>query len=44
MATNKTHLYFEQISVEKDLVIDSFSITKDTIVPSYANLKALRDY
>lgn len=44
-AVNSTHLYFEQISDDQDgQVIDSFWVSKDRYVPSYANLDALRDY
>lgn len=38
-AHNKTHLYFEQVSDEKNgQIIDSFWVVKDNIVPSYAKL------
>lgn len=38
-AYNKTHLYFEQVSDDKNgQVIDSFWVSKDKTLPSYANL------
>lgn len=41
-AFNRTHLYIEQVSDEKNgAIIDSFWIIKDKIVPSYSNLNAI---
>lgn len=38
-AFNKTHLYFEQVSDDKNgQIIDKFWVTKDQTLPSYANL------
>lgn len=41
-AYNKTHLYFEQVSDEKNgEIIDKFWVVKDQVVPSYAKLNAI---
>lgn len=43
-AFNTTHLYFEQVSDDKNgAVIDTFWIVKDKMMPSYANLNAILD-
>lgn len=41
-AYNKTHLYFEQVSDEKNgEIIDKFWVVKDQVVPSYAKLNTI---
>lgn len=41
-AFNKTHLYFEQVSDDKNGdIVDSFWVTKDQTMPVYADLSAM---
>lgn len=39
---NKSHLYFEQVSDDKNgQVIDSFWVVKDKTIPNYANISTM---